>query len=320
MQLSLEPGRRRPAVVAAVVVTYQPDLERLSRVLSASSPQVYRLAIVDNASTDEAELRALVESFPNTDFLRNWSNIGVGAALNAGVEHCLRYSPRWILTLDQDTIIDRSAVTALLTDWEQLDQSREAAAILAMSAVDRAPPQRVRRRWMERALILAEGPIWREMLQVITSGNLVRAEVFSIFRYNEDFFIDHVDNAFCADLRRSGYLILEHVVPTMDHQLGRQVSTRRGEKSYEGGIRLYYICRNGLYLVVRRRMPFRLLLAGLYGFSLVYFEVNGWPALLPLVRMLLRGLIDGVVGNLGPRDEHLRPLGRRDQRVRVRSR
>lgn len=301
----------RPALdsvrVRAVVVTFNPELDRLRAVLAAVGPQVEGVLVVDNGSDNRPEIEELVRELPEVELEMLGANRGIATALNVGVERVLP-SADWLLTLDQDTVVHAGAVATVFHEFNQLpDDLRANCVVLAMSRF-LPPPQGFRRRWIQRYIVVAEYERFREMNTVITSGNLVRASAFSGVRYNDELFIDHVDTAFCVDVRRAGGRILEFRQPTMEHRLGRMVETRRGRRTYEGGIRIYYITRNGFTLVLRREMPARVFLRDVIGFSRVYVDVNGARSAARCLRMVLCGIRDGSLGHLGPRDDDLRPM------------
>src|SRR2546425_13102360 len=68
--------------VAAVVVTFNPDLGRLRALLNATLPQVKRIYVVDNGSY--SAVRSDVEACPGAAFLPLGRNLGLAAAQNVG--------------------------------------------------------------------------------------------------------------------------------------------------------------------------------------------------------------------------------------------
>jgi rhamnosyltransferase len=308
-------GRR----IAAVVVTYKPDLSRLREVLEAVALQVQEVLVVDNGSDNRHEIEELVAEVPNGRLEKLPGNLGIGAALNVGVEVHLAAGRDWILTLDQDTVVYAGSVEGLLDELSLLgEELSQSTGVVGMSR-GKPPPRGRRRQWIDRSLLVAEYRTFRELRSVITSGNLVRAAVFGSVQYDEGFFIDQVDVRFCADVRRAGWRVLEFREQTMDHQLGHTVELKAGSRIYEGGIRLYYISRNGLSVAMRRDLPVRVFVRDVIGFSRVYVRVNGPRSIVDCCAMVLAGLRDGVLHRFGPRDPSqirgvLRDLPRRSSR------
>lgn len=292
--------------VGAVVVTYNPDIERLGDVLATVARQACECVVVDNASSNRAEILDLLGGHPSVRMEPLEKNMGMGAALNVGVAQLRRAGREWILTLDQDTVVHEGAVARLLADFEELDPAvKDSCAVIAMSRHKPKPVGR-RRQWVEQSLLVEElEGNYRSIASAITSGNLVRASIFDKVRYNEEFFMDQIDTLFCADLRRAGGTILEYREPTMDHRLGATVMTKRGPRVYEGGIRLYYISRNAFSLVLREHLPVRVFLRDIIGLSRSYVAAHGRRSMLRCSHMVLAGLRDGALKRFGPRNDDL---------------
>ncbi|MHB1987439.1 MAG: glycosyltransferase [Acidimicrobiales bacterium] len=289
-------------------MTYQPNLDRLNSVIEAVAAQVQELVVVDNGSASLREIQAVLSTAPNARLVPLNRNMGIGTALNTGVEHLLDDDPDWILTLDQDTVVNDDAVATLLDQLAALeDELRQSCGVLAMSR-PKPPVRGYRRRWLDSSLVIRELDRFRELQRVIASGNLVRADIFSVLHYNEEFFMDQVDTLFCADVRRLGLHVLEFRDPLMDHRLGITTVTRRGLRTYEGGIRLYYISRNAFSLVLRRDLPLRIFINDLLGLSIVYVSNNGLLSILTLLWMVMTGVYDGMFKRFGPRDDRLRQV------------
>ncbi len=297
-RLDGSPGRR----IEGVIVTFNPELGRLRAVLAAAAAQVDALVVADNGSNNLKEIEAAVSGQNKISVLPLGSNRGIAAALNAGVARLLSNNPDWILTLDQDTVLQPGAVERVLDEFYDLNlATRETVGVLGMSRRGRRPPATWRRRFVDRKTEIGQLGQFMEKTGLITSGNLVRAKLFPAVSYREDLFIDQVDWRFCADVRRMGLRVLELTVPTMDHPVGKLVGTAAGPKIYEGGNRLYYITRNTLWLVLRGDLPFRVFY-DVAGLCRSYLLVNRGPSgLYRLATMLAAGLRDGLLGRLGPR-------------------
>ncbi len=293
-----------------MVVTFEPDIARLRVVLESVATQVDSIVVVDNGSSNRDQVAALLAAVSGASFEQLAANLGIGAALNAGADWHVARGQDWLLTLDQDTALHAGAVSEVLRELDLMpDWLRRSTAVVGMSR-GLAPPQGRRRRWVERSLVVAEHGLFTERLNVITSGNLVRAEVFGSVRYEEKFFMDHVDTRFCADVRRAGRRVLEYRRATMDHRLGATVQLRRGPRVYERGDRIYYITRNGFALVARGDLPLRVFLRDVVGLSSVYVECNGARSFRACLRLVARGILDGATKRFGPRPSLSRSASR----------
>lgn len=294
----------------AIIVTYNPDASHLQQVVAALSPQVESILIVDNASRNSDEIDAL-SRLEEVDLLNFSANRGIAAALNVGVRHHLISEPDWILTMDQDTLVHPGAIEDILASFDALEAPhQDQVGILAMRAHPQPSSIRITR-YADRLLVLKDFESFEERRAVITSGNLVRADVLRRTNYDEDLFIDQVDFDFCFAVRELGYCVLRHKTTAMDHVLGERFSDTDKEHPYESAQRVYYIIRNSTYLVVRRRLTLRFYVAQVIVFSGAFVSMNGVKSLALCARVVLRGMFDGVTGRLGRREYPFLSRGRR---------
>lgn len=200
--------------VAAVIVTYNPDPDRVVATASVLAGQVGHIVVVDNGSRNEKELRQALAGLASCTLLSNRQNLGIAAALNQGMVESRARGFEWVLTLDQDSEIVPEYVGQMLVG--------------ATGKVGMLSPQVVDRRGEEVDEVprpLFHGTI--AVNQAITSGAITRVEAWvRVGGYDESMFIDLVDFEFCSRLRRSGFLICEVQGVAILHELG-EMSTHR---------------------------------------------------------------------------------------------
>lgn len=250
--------------------------------------QVERVHIVDNGSdlSSIGLLRSLEkEPFISIDFLPE--NRGIGYALNRGVQRAREAGCTWLLTMDQDSVVDGSFVAAYRAALEREPEM-----------VSLAP--RITTRAREKD---ATGG---EISYAITSGNLVRVSVFDrIGGYDEGFFVDCIDFDFCLRMRRAGYALHRVADARMSHQLGEKIEVPEviGRRyARHSPVRRYYMYRNFLYLAERHFFKFPGFVAKLGISSLLLFFLIGFLDKEPLAsyRAVARGVCDYVVHKTGP--------------------
>ncbi len=297
--------------IRAVVVTWNPDLERLSAVLDALGPQVDGVIIVDNGSTDYEALATRWAGYEHIEVVGLPDNRGIAVALNVGVTRARLEQPRWIMTMDQDTLVADGAVAGALRELSTLDETRRASCALVALRPRPQPASIWLTRYADRLLVLGEFGPFLERRGVITSGNLVRADVARRVRFNERLFIDQVDFDFCYSLRRLGLRVVQQQTITMDHILGERYDDLERVHPYENAQRLYYIARNSTYLVLRRRLLVRFYLAQIVVFCGAYVSVNGAASAAQCVRVVTRGVGDAGMGRMGRREYPFLARGRR---------
>lgn len=107
--------------VSVIIVNYRSREKTRACLLSLRSADfsgiLHETIVVDNSEGDDldAEFR---EAFPEVNFFRTGKNLGMGSGNNAGF---LRSSGEFILILNPDTLVQRSAVRALFDRMKDRD-------------------------------------------------------------------------------------------------------------------------------------------------------------------------------------------------------
>jgi rhamnosyltransferase len=234
--------------IASIMVTYNPESDVVGNA-KAITKSCKELIIIDNGSKSETLKNVqLLENETNITIIYNKQNMGLGYALNQGIQYILDSQElkqvEWIATFDQDSKVDNRYFEGMLSTYEKFS-NKEIVAILAPN-------------WVEQKITSSEQSISKstELLQeqktVITSGSLVKKRVFSeIGLFEENYFIDFLDHEFCLRARSKGYKIF--IVPdvSMVHNLGNTVQHKLLGSTVmatnHNYIRRYYITRNRIY-------------------------------------------------------------------------
>jgi len=297
--------------VHVVIVSWNPDVDRLALVVDVLLPQVDAVTIVDNGSRNIDKVTTLAEARDKVGVIALAENRGIAAGLNVGIQEAFKTSPGWIMTMDQDSLVDGDAIERISNAFSMLDSvTRERCGVLALRPHPLSSSIPLTR-YAERLLTVRDRGAFSERVGVITSGNLVRATVLEAIAFNESLFIDQVDFDFCHDVRRRGYLVLEQKESAMAHLLGERVADAKRDHPYENAQRFYYIVRNSTYLVLRGRLPIRFYFLQAIIYSGSYLSVNGVSSILHCVTVIFRGFFDGLLGRLGRREYAVLTRGRR---------
>jgi rhamnosyltransferase len=274
--------------VLAVVVSFN-GVATLRETVEALRPQVGEVCVVDNGSdAASAELLNGLERLPGVSVVRLGNNRGIGAALNVGVRRARETGRPWLLTMDQDSVVDGGMIAAYRAALGQ-----DPGLVSLTPQVGGAP---------------SVGPT-EPVGSAITSGNLVRVSVCEeVGGYDESLFIDAVDFDFSLRLRRAGYRIARVPAAAMHHQLGepRHVPPLlRGVYSEHSPRRRYYISRNILYMAQRHLLRFPLFIVKLTLAHLAQLVVAGFldPRPLASYAATLRGVGDFLRQRTGPAPE-----------------
>jgi rhamnosyltransferase len=259
-----------PSTIVAIVPTYNPEIDQLGKALESISSQVQAVIVVDDGSEDKKEIRDLSHE---VTFISLNSNMGQAHALNAGVTEALKLNPEWILTLDQDSILEDDAISSL----GDLRTKNPNIGIICMSS------------YYPRG-------VFSEQPMVITNGNLVRANIYKSIAYRESFFIDLVDFDFCFKVRKLGYKIMVFGGGISRHNWGRKISRGKHVILFEPHERFYYHLRNSTVMVREGSLPFMIWAYWNYHLIWSLFMAEGFKAALV---SLFWGLTDGLLGRLG---------------------
>lgn len=229
--------------VLAVVVSFNGGYKTV-RTVNALLGRVGHVRIVDNGSGPESrDLLYRLQEQSGVSLTLWADNRGVGAALNEGLLTARRLGYSWLLTMDQDSIVDDAMIEAFC------DAVRRDSSLTCLTPVLLLDARRS-----------LEGTATVDY--AITSGNLVRLDLFDdVGYYDEGLFIDCIDFDFSLRVRAAGSRIVRVGGAFLHHELGDSPSSGRWlarSHTYHSPLRRYYIYRNYLYIAKRylRRYPY----------------------------------------------------------------
>ncbi len=299
--------------VVAVVVTYNPDVIALVKLLEMLLPQVAYAIVVDNASLPDMSSILARWKYQNIDLLRMPENYGVAAAQNAGIERAMNLGADYILLSDQDSCPSTSMVTELLAALmtARADQAAPPVAAVGPVIIDRRTGltyymidrMGLPRKWMP-AIDIKKLPPLIEVASLPASGTLIPIEVIKrIGAMRSNYFIDHVDTEWCTRAKASGYRVIGVPASRMEHQFGDACKRvwffgfRR--VIYHSPLRNYYMIRNTLLMIRDTTMSWPWRIHYIWRLMrLVYFLLFAGDRWLRLRRMI-RGLQHALKGLSG---------------------
>lgn len=276
--------------IAAGIVLYNPDTDRLRLCLESICFQVEKVFLIDNSSRNLRQIETLLKGYPKCDLRMNSENKGIAAALNQLMEIADRENYQWVLTLDDDSVCDKDMV-------EKLENCIGycTAGIICAEAVDEKMSDSRKENFSEKT-----GDIYREIRNCITAGSLTNVAIWKkTGGFDSRMFIDFVDVEYCARLRENGYKIIQ-VPGTYVYQQYGNISgsfSLFGKKYYlfnYSPVRIYYSVRNQIYYMKKHRGNVNILnqilfLVGYIGKRII-FEKNRSKSL----KAACRGIRDGI--------------------------
>lgn len=218
--------------VSGVVVLYNPTNEDLLNINSYID-YIDKLYVVDNSD------KPLSKKFNNKiEYIFNNGNLGMAKALNIGVEKALNDGYKWLLTMDQDTILNENIFEEVFKVIKEKDTSE--IAIIT--------PWHNTKLGVKKSNDLIDYP-----LDVMTSGNFVNLDIVSkIGKFREELFIDGIDIEYCLRIKKYNYKIMRLNYVEMNHNLGNIEHHKMFGRDWictnHNYIRNYYMARNYRYI------------------------------------------------------------------------
>lgn len=191
--------------VAAIIISYNPDIDRLRQNIAAVADQVSHVFVFDNNSDNRDDLVSL-DGEGNCNIIFNAENSGLPVSLNEGCRRAIRCGARYALLLDQDSVVSGGMVTSLVKCMGK------GIAIASPQIIDRN-----KREGFESSDAVV--PIKR----VITSGSLLSLDAWrETGGFDERIIVDWADYEFCANVRAHGFEIVRDMSTMILHEMGRR--------------------------------------------------------------------------------------------------
>jgi len=287
--------------IIAVVVTYNPCLEKVCALLDAVFTQVFKVIVVDNGSHEVEKIRCLVNQFSDAEFIGLPSNMGIAYAQNVGIRLTYERKADYVLTLDQDSLPEPGMVKKLYAVFDQVQGSERIAAVgplLLDESTSLALPFFSYRNGRKQRITPTVGSEILNVECLVSSGTLLAmGAIVEVGLMREELFISYVDVEWCLRARSHGFQVLGCCAATMTHNLGeRRLKIGRYLIPLHSPLRHYYVFRSGIYMqrlshvsTTWKRADRRQLAR-----SFILFSIVGLPKFQEITSMF-RGLKDGLL-------------------------
>lgn len=231
--------------VVAILVTFNPNIERLNILLRKLSFQVNLIYIVDNNS------KCGVDRFYCDDkiFIEVLDmNYGIAYAQNVGVKKAIENNINsYTVFFDQDSNINEGYIEKIYKNYLKLgedvgligpalynDRDKYFYPVQILSSLGK----------VDKINITNNNEILTNF--IISSGSFLKTEIFmKVGLMKSYFFIDDVDTEFAFRVSRNGYK--NYIIPsvTMNHNIGdNSIRIMKRDISIHNPIRRYYMLRN----------------------------------------------------------------------------
>lgn len=292
--------------IIAVIVSYRPEIDVLTRLLDLIRDQVAQIVIVDNGSGDAFRAWATQRDALNEHILFLDHNLGIAEAQNRGVAQARALGATHVILFDHDSAPERDMIGKQMACLQRLEAEGQRVASVGPCYLDDRqanPPPFIRVRGLQLKRCLA--PETGDAVSVdylIASGCLMPMSVLDeVGLMDAGLFIDYVDIEWGQRARSKGYRNFGCFSARMHHSLGDEPIRFLGAAyPARSPLRHYYMFRNAVLLYRMKHVPtdwkwadgFRLLLK--FGFYTLFATPR-----LKHFGMMSKGLLHGLLGRTG---------------------
>jgi rhamnosyltransferase len=287
-----------PEMICAVIVTYEPDSFFESRV-RVLCKQVSQVIVVDNSiKKNNANFFSDKNLNEYVSIIRNGKNLGLGFALNQGVNFAKSLGFTYVILFDQDSEVYENTISMMC----KISMSIEDQSVGMLGAAYKSTPD-------AKSSVIS----YVKKKSIITSGSLVPISLFeNVGEFRSDYFIDCIDSEFCLRLRKNGYSIYQTSTNLLKHAVGHPINHKifglRFLSTRHSADRRYYIARNHLvmlreYRTMLSKIPLFWFIKTIrrsmyYAFIVICFEREKMLKL----KAITTGVKDGLCNKMGKRD------------------
>lgn len=291
--------------IAAVIVTYNPELNELKRLIGSIKLQVAHVAVIDNGSREDLSL-FLPGDNKQIIFNRLQQNYGIAKAQNIGIGLAKELGAEYVLLLDQDSIPADDMVSTLLAAAQNQIKSGVKLACVGPRYLDgrqNNPPPFVRINGFRLERQTCEQPdSVVDVDYLIASGSLVPiATLDAVGGMQENLFIDYVDIEWGLRAQYNGYRSFGVCAARMQHDLGENPVRFLGRNiPVHSPLRHYYHFRNAIWLYRQPwlRFNWKTVDAMRLARKFIFYSLMTRPQL-QHAKMMLLGIAHGLTGKMG---------------------
>jgi rhamnosyltransferase len=295
--------------VVAVISAFHPPLDLPERVKQLNQ-QVVHTVVVDDGSDLQGTSPVLQELAElGCTVVRMPDNVGIAAALNAGIETALKdWSPDFVVTLDQDSALDDGYIAAALETYAAAHAGGiDVGLVSAQSHNGLNVP------------LLSKRARFPQAFDPLQSGAVIPVSTLKTAGLLDGrLFIDCVDSEYNLRVRSHGLATLIGKGCNMTHALGQaqpmmlfgwhvSVLGRKRHVHSHAPFRVYYMTRNNIHLWRQygARFPVWLLRRLRFQVESDVFRLLYGANRKGQYRAFARGFLDGWLGRLGKIDPEL---------------
>lgn len=231
--------------MVGVVILYHPDTVALIENIKSYINPLDTLLVYDNSETLSKELEIAICAISNKVLFSHFGqNEGIAKRLNQAIEYAVQKGEKHLLMMDQDSSFQDG-------DFYKYAEyiSNNCLPNVAQFGVNCQPD----------FTPISTNP--EKVISLITSGSVLAIDcIQQIGMFDENLFIDFVDTEFSHRVINKGYVNLQFTNIVLNHSIGTRVEGRslvtfkKSLRIIHSPIRVYYIIRNGFYLLFSNKV------------------------------------------------------------------
>lgn len=239
----------QPSDLCSIIVTYQTKVNEFADILKKHQDNFQQVIVVNNSS----EIDFLKFQSKQVTLITNPCNIGLSAALNAGIKEAKRLGFKMVALFDQDTELPPNFTQQMLHYIHQYPGDKPVAVYSPV--FHNHVINETGRHISFKPFRLIRDPVqdkedYAHPHYVITSGSIIPIKVLDhVGLMREELFIDFVDIEWCLRARQQGYEVVAINKVMIDHHLGDYAVSFMGHHyPIHSPLRMYFYFRNAMYL------------------------------------------------------------------------
>lgn len=267
------------------IVTYNPDAKRFIECLNGLKSEISDLLVYDNASNNIIDIKNVInKTILKHEIIISNTNQGIATGLKSIMNYAINNSYDYVLTLDQDSIIQKGLIDKYL---EYIDNK----VIGALTCI-------IKDRKTDGLYNVCDSNEIEECNFAITSGFFIKVSAYkSISGYDEKLFIDNVDFDLCCQLRKAGFKIYKIPYYGVYHEIGHSQNKKilgKVVSSYmHDAKRKYYMGRNTIYELRKFPEYYSFIIQYKFIFKLILKIIILEDSKIEKLKSLIKGINDG---------------------------
>lgn len=290
---------------AAVIVTYQPNEQKLTNLVCKCAAQLDLVLVVDNGSSKPI-VAWLAGISPSVTLVSLGDNLGIARAQNIGIERARELVLDYVVLFDQDSDPEPETLPSLISALSDLLKQRKQVACVGPRYVDKrqnnpTPFIRVEGLFLIRTSCSDQDDVV-PVDHLIASGSVIPLRTLdAVGGMQEELFIDYVDLEWCERAKFMGYQTYGVCAAKMEHALGDDPISFLGTAyPARSPLRHYYMFRNAIWMYRQNYVRWNwkvvdgLRLLRKYVFYTLFAKprhVHLW--------MMTKGMWHGLIGKMG---------------------